>query len=118
MHGIIYPMKFYSSTKTISVGSNAKEIFEKLDTIRPNDISFSLMVAIACEDYIKNHGSKNSSMDSFTTKNVNTSLPLFYADIQRWRDSVKKLGSNDFKKLQLRLSQISTIIRKEVDLRI
>jgi len=111
-------MKFYSATKTISVGIGAKPIFETLDKIRPNDISFSLMVAIAAEEYIKNHNNTNSNIDSFTSKDVSASLPLFYADIQRWRDSVKKLGSNDFKKLQLRLSQISTIIRKEVDQRI
>ena len=111
-------MKFYSSTKTISVGTNAKPIFESLDKIRPNDISFSLMVAIAAEEYIKNHNNINSSIDSFTSKDVSTSLPLFYADIQRWREKVKNLSSKDFKKLQLRLSQISTIIRKEVDQRI
>ena len=78
-------MKFYSATKTISVGIDAKPIFETLDRIRPNDISFSLMVAIAAEEYIKNHNNVNSNMDSFTSKDVNTSLPLFYADIQRWR---------------------------------
>ena len=111
-------MKFYSATKTISVGIDAKPIFETLDKIRPNDISFSLMVAIAAEEYIKNHNNINSSMDSFTSKDVDTSLPLFYADIQKWREKIKKLNSKDFKKLQLRLSQISTIIRKEVDLRI
>ena len=44
-------MKFYSATKTISVGIDAKPIFETLDRIRPNDISFSLMVAIAAEEY-------------------------------------------------------------------
>ena len=111
-------MKFYSATKTISVGIDAKPIFETLDRIRPNDISFSLMVAIAAEEYIKNHNTVNSSMDSFTSKDVSTSLPLFYADIQRWREKIKNLNSKDFKKLQLRLSQISTIIRKEVDQRI
>jgi hypothetical protein len=110
-------MKFYSATKTISVGIDAKPIFETLDKIRPNDISFSLMVAIAAEEYIKNHNN-NSSMDSFTSKDVDASLPLFYADIQRWREKIKNLNSEDFKKLQLRLSQISTIIRKEVDQRI
>ena len=111
-------MKFYSATKTISVGIDAKRIFETLDRIRPNDISFSLMVAIAAEEYIKNHNNINSSIDSFTSKDVSTSLPLFYADIQRWREKVKNLNSKDFKKLQLRLSQIATIIRKEVDQRI
>ena len=111
-------MKFYSATKTISVGIDAKPIFETLDRIRPNDISFSLMVAIAAEEYIKNHDNVNSSMDSFTSKDVNTSVPLFYADIQKWREKIKNLNSKDFKKLQLRLSQISTIIRKEVDQRI
>ena len=105
-------MKFYSATKTISVGIDAKPIFETLDRIRPNDISFSLMVAIAAEEYIKNHSNTNSSMDSFTSKDVNTSVPLFYADIQKWRDKIKNLNSKDFKKLQLRLSQISTIISK------
>ena len=111
-------MKFYSATKTISVGIGAKPIFETLDKIRPNDISFSLMVAIAAEEYIKNHNNINSSIDSFTSKDVSTSLPLFYADIQKWREKVKKLNSKEFKKLQLRLSQISTIIRKEVEQRI
>ena len=111
-------MKFYSATKTISVGIDAKPIFETLDRIRPNDISFSLMVAIAAEEYINNHNTVNSSMDSFTSKDVNTSVPLFYADIQKWREKIKNLNSKDFKKLQLRLSQISTIIRKEVDQRI
>tara|TARA_Y100000310_G_scaffold164298_1_gene164136 strand:- start:561 stop:917 length:357 start_codon:yes stop_codon:yes gene_type:complete len=118
MHDIIYLMKFYSSTKTISVGTNAKPVFETLDKIRPNDVSFSLMVAIAAAEYIKNHNDFNSCIDSFTSKGVDTSLPLFYADIQKWREKIKKLNSKEFKRLQLRLSQISTIIRKEVDLRI
>ena len=111
-------MKFSSCTKTISVGTNAKPIFESLDKIRPNDISFSLMVAIAAEEYIKNHDNKNSNIDSFTTKSVDTSLPLFYSDIQKWRESIRKLDSKNFKRLQLRLSQISTVIRKEVEQRI
>ena len=111
-------MKFYSATKTISVGIDAKPIFETLDKIRPNDISFSLMVAIAAEEYIKNHNNSNSSIDSFTSKDVSTSQPVIYADIQRVREKIKNLNSKDFKKLQLRLSQISTIIRKEVDQRI
>ena len=111
-------MKFYSATKTISVGIDAKPIFETLDRIRPNDISFTPMVAIAAEEYIKKHDSRNSNIDSFTTKSVDTSLPLFYSDIQKWRESIRKLDSKNFKRLQLRLSQISTVIRKEVEQRI
>ena len=55
-------MKISSATKTISVGKNTIPIFEKLDKIRPNHISFSLMIAIACEEWIKNHDNINGDL--------------------------------------------------------
>ena len=80
-----------STTKTISVGKNAKPIFENLDAIRPNHISFSLMIAIACEDYIKKHSQQNGNITDFTSVDVVSSLPIFYADMSKWKNSIEKM---------------------------
>ena len=111
-------MKISSATKTISVGKNTIPIFEKLDKIIPNHISFSLMIAIACEEWIKNHDNINGDLTQFTSQTVSTELPLFYADIIKWKNSIKKLSDTDFLKLQQRYSQLGNLINKEVSQRL
>ena len=73
-------MKFYSATKTISVGIDAKPIFETLDRIRPNDISFSLMVAIAAEEYIKIPNYISVILNSFKYTSPCLSSTLIFDD--------------------------------------
>ena len=111
-------MKISSATKTNSVGKNTIPIFEKLDKIRPNHISFSLMIAIACEEWIKNHDNINGALTQFTSQTVSTELPLFYADIIMWKNYIKELSDTDFLKLQQRYSKLGNLINKEVSQRL
>ena len=45
----------FNKTTTISIGRNTKPIFESLEKIRPAHMSFSLMLALAVEEYVQNH---------------------------------------------------------------
>tara|TARA_R110002020_G_scaffold11474_3_gene43160 strand:+ start:2669 stop:3004 length:336 start_codon:yes stop_codon:yes gene_type:complete len=111
-------MKLSSTTKTISVGKTARQIFEDLDKIRPNYISFSLQIALACEEYVKNHSKKNGNITDFTSSEVVSSLPIFFAEMSTWKTSIEKMSDEDFVKLQQRYSQIGNLINKEVGKRL
>ena len=109
-------MKFKSTTVTISVGQNARRIFEDLDKMRPNHLSMSLFLAVVAEDYVRSHGI-NTKIADFLDNNKN-SMPMFYAPIKNWNMKVRELSPEDFVKLQDRHVQLGNLIRKEGEKRL
>ena len=72
--------------KTISVSKTSEPILDRLNELRPNNISFSEMIAIASNEYIKNHDPNNMKIDEFSSdKEV---APNFYSDITVWRELI------------------------------
>ena len=51
-------MHFNVGIKSFSISKQAKKVFEELEEIRPKHISFSLMLAIVADEYIKQHKMK------------------------------------------------------------
>ena len=105
-------MKFKSTTVTISVGQQARRIFEVLDKMRPNHLSMSLFLAVVAEDYVRNHGLNTKMVDFIDNTNKN-SMPMFFAPIKNWTMKVRELSPEDFMKLQERHVQLGNLILKE-----
>jgi len=103
-------MQFKRATVTISVGVNAQKIFEQLDKLRPQHVSMSAFIATVADEYVKTHNN-NSNLLDFAETNVEASLPLFYAPIQKWEEKVRTMSSEDFIKLQQRHDQLGNMIR-------
>ena len=75
----------FRKTTTISVGDKTKPIFESLEKIRPPHLSFSLLLAICADEYVKNHSGKNSKITEFDSNLVSTKFPLLMATMEKWR---------------------------------
>jgi hypothetical protein len=99
-----------SYTKTISVSSIAKPILQELDRVRPNNISFSAMLAIAAKEYVNNHKKDISNLTNFMD-----SSPTFFSDVESWKKYIEKSPTSELKKIQNRHLQIGNITRKRVN---
>ena len=110
-------MKLKKTTVTISVSQNAQKIFEDLEKMRPNHMSMSLFLAVIADDYIRTHG-KNSKIIDFIGDDIKSSLPIFYAPIKNWVETVRELSPVEFTKLQERHWQLGNLINSEAGSRI
>ena len=108
----------FRKTTTISVGDKTKPIFESLEKIRPPHLSFSLLLAICADEYVKNHSGKNSKITEFDSNLVSTKFPLLMETIEKWRVCVGSLSNDDIVKLQERVTQVSNLARREVSKRL
>ena len=108
----------FRKTTTISVGDKTKPIFESLEKIRPPHLSFSLLLAICADEYVKNHSGKNSKITEFDSVAISSKFPLMMATMEKWNVSINGLSNDDLLKLQDRLTQISNLVRKEVSKRL
>lgn len=103
-------MNFNCGVKSISISSHAKKVYEELDTIRPKHISFSLMLAIAADDYVKNHSKGLVKLDEFSTEDIGERVPSFFSDVDEWIGYISRIDGDERKRFQQRLLQIQTII--------
>ncbi len=104
----------FRKTTTISVGNKTKPIFESFEKMRPNHLSFSLFLAVAVDEYIKNHNPKNSKITDYDSKSVSSQFPLLMANMEKWNVCIKNLENEDLVKLQNRLRQLTNNVSKEV----
>ena len=103
-------MNFNCGIKSISISSNAKKVYEELDSIRPKHISFSLMLAITADEYIKNHRKGLVKLDSFTSDEGSSKIPNFLADIEDWAGYITSVDDEEVKSLQQRILQLQNIM--------
>lgn len=108
----------FRKTTTISIGEKTKPIFESLEKMRPSHLSYSLLLAIAVDEYVKNHSGKNSRITEFDSVSISSKFPLMMATMEKWNVSISGLSNDDLLKLQDRLTQISNLVRKEVSKRL
>jgi len=105
-------MNFNAGIKSISISSHAKKVFQELDAIRPKHISFSLMLAIAADEYIKNHNKGLVKLDDFSTECVNARIPHIMAEIGDWVNYVSSISLDDLKSLGERILQLQNVMDK------
>jgi len=108
----------FRKTTTISIGEKTKPIFESLEKMRPSHLSYSLLLAIAVDEYVKNHSGKNSKITEFDSVSISSKFPLMMATMEKWNMSINGLSNDDLLKLQDRLTQVSNLVRKEVSKRL
>ena len=88
----------------VSVGKYAKKVLTELEEIRPSNISFSMMLAIAAKHYVDTH---NEPTDIYGE------VPNFFSNIENWKSEIKNMTSEQFIKLQQRNIQITNLIKQE-----
>ena len=98
-------MKFNNITLTVSLSKFAKSVFSELDKIKPNNISFSMALAIAVKHYIDTH---NEPVDIYGE------TPNYYSHIETWKSEIKNMSAEEFIKLQQRHTQLGNIIKTQV----
>ena len=105
-----------TKVRCISSAGDCERIFQLLNEIRPNDISFSRMLAKSADEYIVNHkNDKDGKISDFVEKNINGLTPSFFADIDLWKKVIEKLPPSEIKKIKVRHRQIDNIIRKRIE---
>jgi hypothetical protein len=103
-------MNFNSGIKSISISPAAKKVYEELEMIRPKNISFSLMLAIAADEYTKNHKNDTVSLDDFSPTEDKLLTPNISSGIDTWIQFVTSVDNSNFKSLQQKLTQIQNIV--------
>lgn len=93
------------------MSAEVESIFKEFESLRPENVSFSLFIAQAVTEFVKSKRKNDTIIQDET-------VPLFFSNIQQWIETVPKLEANDFKKLQQRHAQIGNIINKEVNKRL
>tara|TARA_R110002020_G_scaffold114772_1_gene264070 strand:- start:2471 stop:2773 length:303 start_codon:yes stop_codon:yes gene_type:complete len=90
-------------------------IFELMNKIRPTDISFSRMLAVAAQEYVSNHKKDNAKISDFISNDISGNVPDFFCNIEDWKKLIEKIPPSELKKIQVRHRQIDTIIRKRIE---
>tara|TARA_R100001530_G_scaffold53778_1_gene39722 strand:- start:663 stop:974 length:312 start_codon:yes stop_codon:yes gene_type:complete len=98
-----------SGVKCISTTSATEKIFNELKKIKPDDTSFSLMLALVVKEYIENKTKKSIKLTDF-----DSGFPDILADIDVWKSLIEEIPVEEFKKLQRRHTQLGNLINKRV----
>ena len=98
-----------SGVKCISTTTATEKIFAELKRIKPDDTSFSLMLALVVKEYVEGKTKKSLKIDDFES-----GLPDILADIETWKSLIANMPVDEFKKLQRRHTQLGNIINKRV----
>ena len=98
-----------SGIKCISVTSTTEKVFDELKKIKPDDTSFSYMLALVVKEYVEGKTKKSLKIDDF-----DSGMPDILAEIDVWKSLIEKMPVEDFKKLQRRHTQLGNIINKRV----
>jgi hypothetical protein len=101
--------------RSISSPDDCERIFELITKIKPYDVSFSRILAVAAQEYINNHKKDNTKISDFVSKDMSNTLPEFFGEIEKWKKVIEKLPPSELKKIQVRHRQIDTMIRKKVE---
>ena len=98
-----------SGVKCISTTTATEKIFAELKRIKPDETSFSLMLALVVKEYVENKTKKSLKIDDF-----DSGMPDVLAEIDVWKSLIENMPVEDFKRLQRRHTQLGNIINKRV----
>ena len=98
-----------SGVKCISTTRATEKIFNELKNIKPDNTSFSLMLALVVKEYVENKTKKSLKIDDFES-----GLPDILADIETWKSLIENMPVEEFKRLQKRHTQLGNLINKRV----
>ena len=93
----------------LSCSSIDNDVSNELKKIKPDDVSFSLMLALVVKEYVEDKTKKDLKIDDFES-----GLPDILGDIEMWKSLIEKMPVEEFKKLQKRRTQLGNLINKRV----
>ena len=99
-------MKF-SKITAISISMDSKPVYESFEKLKPTDMSFSLFLSLAVEEYVMNHKSI-----------TNAKYPRIMARIGIWNDCIGDLTTGDLIRINNRVAKLTNKLRKELNKRI
>lgn len=97
------------SVKTLYISNKSRVIFEELDKIRPENISFSSFLAYVSGEYLKD----TIKIDNIN--NLNTDMPRLTADIFDWSNFIFGCDNDELKNIQQRITKLQNLIDNRVD---
>mgnify|MGYP003634607827 CR=1 FL=1 len=103
-------MNFNVGIKSISISKEAKKVFEDLDEIRPKHISFSLMLAVTADEYIKQHKRGLVKLDDFSSENVSMSTPNFFSPVDDWIGYLSTIDNTERTRIKERIVQLQNMM--------
>lgn len=106
-------MNLDRSMIAVSMTEENRGYFKKLDSIRPNHISFSQFLGITAKEYSENHKAGDFKITDFTNMDV-VPTPLFYSETEMWKKYIESMPKSEIKKFQRRLQQINNMMNKKV----
>lgn len=98
------------------MSAEVESIFEEFESLRPENVSFSLFVAHAVNEFIKSK--KRNGKTLIEDENVKASYLNLLAPMDDWKREIHGLGSDEFKQVHSRLRQLNTLVDVEVHKRI
>lgn len=106
-------MKLDRSHICLSVNEDNRGYFKLLNSIRPNDVSFSQFVGVASSEYYEHHKEGEMKITDFTNKDVLV-IPNYHAELEIWKRYITKMPTSNIKAFQRRHQQLGNLINKRV----
>ena len=97
----------FKKTTTISISQDSKSIFESLEELRPDTISFSTFLSIAVEEYVLNHKQQTTSK-----------YPRIMARLGAWNDCIGDMSDGDLIRINKRVAQLTNRLARELHKRV
>jgi len=109
-------MPKFPSRMNIYISADVKKIFQDFDKLRPNNISFSLFLANAMNEYLrKNNGDRRRLV---TDENTEANYLNLLAPMGDWEREIHGLDVENFKRVHTRIVQLGNLINIEVNKRL
>ena len=98
-----------TGVKCISVTTATEKVFDELKKLKPDDTSFSLMLALVVKEYVEGKTKKSLKLDDF-----DSGFPDILGYLDWWKWLIESMPVEDFRKLQRRHTQLGNLINKRV----
>ncbi len=97
---------------TISLNENTRGYFKSIDSIRPNNVSFSSFLGEAAKEFYNNNKDSALKITDFTNNDI-VPMPKYYSEAQIWRAYIlNTMPETDIRKFQNRLMYLQNIVDK------
>lgn len=100
----------------IYIGNNVKNIYSDFDKLRPNNISFSMFLANAMNEYIKKYNPTQQPI--IIDNSVNNDVKILSSPITKLTVELRKLNNEEFNKVYTKVKQLNVFMDIEMNKRI
>jgi len=99
----------FGSVKTLYISNKSRVIFEELDKVRPENISFSSFLAYVSGEYLKD----NIGIEEI--KKLNSNIPHLNDNIFEWNNFITSCEMDELKNIQHVIVKLQNLIDDRVN---